>query len=237
MKLNIIYRISDGSYKKNRLEYATKEYCLQNFIYTFVDWETDHLAVLMDNCSEETTNMILKTLPNQQMWWTVQKINGGSSAQSFNLALDYALYLPNDEYVYLCEDDYIHWPESRKVLEEGLQRADYISCYDHPDKYINGHDGGNPHVEDGGEITRVFRTETCHWKLTNSTTMTWATSVRVLKVDETIWRKYTVGQYPRDFDAFIALRNAGRTLATPIPGYSTHTEVDWLTPYRDWRNV
>lgn len=231
--LRVIYRISNGSYKKNRLESATKEHCLDNFLSVF---RGTSVLVLMDGCDEKTTHMV-KGMSNYYGNCTQTEIHAGSSAQSFNAALDVAVTLDESDHVYFVEDDYLHLPKSPDVLMEGLERAHYVSLYDHPDKYINGDDGGNPHVDDGGEITRVFRTQSCHWKLTNSTTMTFATSVRLLKIDAPLWREYTKGTYPRDFEAFIQLRNLGRTLATPIPGYSTHTEVDWLSPYIDWSKV
>ena len=246
MKLTVIYRISNNSYDKKRLPHATKEHCLRNFVKNFL---TPHsmvnqhcsFVILKDGCDETTSEMVNQIvaqhivyghgMPNAQ----VKEVQGGSSAQSFNRALDFALNLPEDEHVYFVEDDYLHLPGSRMILEEGLERAHYVSLYDHLDKYVD--DGGNPYVDDGGEITRVYKTKTCHWKLTNSTTMTFATSVPILRADESVWREHTKGQYPRDFDAFIALRNIGRTVATPIPGYSTHAEIAWLSPFTDWSKV
>ena len=240
--LHIYYRISDGSYKKNRLLNATKQHCLQNLLSApeVQSWPstTIKLRILMDNCKETTQESIIKWLPEQRdaAWWAIQKINGGSSAQSFNAMLDVikSANLPQTDYLLLVEDDYLWSDNWYRLLNEGLERADYVSGYDHLDKYINGTDGGNPLVEDGGEVTRVIKTKSRHWKLTNSTTLTFATKVKVLLEDEPIWRKHTTGTYPRDFDAFMELRNKGRTLITPIPGFSTHTEVDWLSPFIDW---
>ena len=245
MKLTVAYRISNGSYQKNRLPHATKEHCLRNFIEVFKEFNQfydSRLILFMDNCNAETANMILQVLPVQMepnIWWGVVKINGGSSAQSFNRTLDYVMKmgLGDDDCVYFLEDDYLHKPFALTILKQGLERAQYVSLYDHPDKYTNEEDGGNPYVEDGGEVTRVFRTESCHWKLTNSTTMTFAVHFPILKADEPVWRKYTEGTYPQDFHAFMQLRYISRTLATPLPGYSTHTEVDWLSPYTNWSKI
>ena len=56
------------------------------------------------------------------------------------MALDLAL--KQTEGVYFVEDDYLHHPRSYQILIEGLELgADYITLYDHPDKYF---DGGNP---------------------------------------------------------------------------------------------
>ena len=57
-----------------------------------------------------------------------------------------------------------------------------------PDKYINGI---NPYITENSEVTRVYLSKYCHWKLTNSTTMTFAAKVRTLKDDEIIIRGYT----------------------------------------------
>ena len=41
------------------------------------------------------------------------------------------------EWVYLVEDDYLHLPESKARLVQAAEAgiADYLTLYDHPDKY------------------------------------------------------------------------------------------------------
>lgn len=63
--------------------------------------------------------------------------------------------------------------------------------------------GGNPQIENGGEITRLVRTEHFHWKLTNSTTMTFGSKGSTIKKDKQIWEKYLLTSYPRDYDTFV----------------------------------
>lgn len=228
-KLKIYYRISDGSYKKNRLENASKENCYKNFIDVFKNYE---ITVLIDGDLKFDIKNYIK-LSNISF----ENIKEGSGAQSFRYMYLKAINENNDnDFIYFVEDDYFHLENADKILLEGLNRANYVTLYDHPDKYINKVNGGNPFVENGGEITRVILTESSHWKLTNSTTMTFASKVKVLKEDNDIWFKYTEGTYPRDFEAFIELRNKGRSLISSIPGYSTHTEKEWLTPLVNWNN-
>ena len=43
--------------------------------------------------------------------------------------------------------------------------------------------GGNPYCKGGAEDTRVYLTESTHWKITNSTTMTFACFSEILKKD------------------------------------------------------
>ena len=83
----------------------------------------------------------------------------------------------------------------------------------------------------------MFRSESCHWKLTNSTTMTFASRVKTLKEDLGIMKTWTIGTYPDDFKMFLELTDNGRTLITPLPGYSTHGETQWLSPFTDWSKV
>ena len=106
--------------------------------------------------------------------------------------------------------------------------------YDHPDKYLDPSKGGNPYCEGGAEDTRVYLTKTCHWKVTNSTTMTFAARVDVLRETEPILRKWTTATYPEDFKMFLDLRENGHLLISSIPGFSTHGETAWLSPLTDW---
>jgi hypothetical protein len=226
--MQIIYRISDTGYNKVKPAYITNENCLKNFVYVFGN---QNLEVIADNCSKETLQIITKYVhPNK-----ITNISVGHGAGTFNLALDMALGYDDETIVYFVENDYLHKEESPKTLVEGLQLgSDYVSLYDHPDKYI---DGANPFVEGGGELTKVFLSESCHWKLTNSTTMTFASKVKTLREDEEILRSFTSGTHPHDFQMFLELRDKGRSLITPLPGYSTHGETAWLTPLINWNDI
>jgi hypothetical protein len=223
--MKIIYRISDAGYNKVKPDYINNENCLKNFVSVF---SNHNLYIIADNCSEDTLKMITKYVHPHR----IKKVSIGHGAGTFNLALDMALEFDDETIVYFVENDYLHKPGSDKVLIEGLQIGySYVSLYDHPDKYING---ANPFVEDGGEVTRVMLSKSCHWKITNSTTMTFAAQVKTLKEDESILRSHTIGSYPRDFEMFLALREKQHGLITPIPGYSTHGETAWLSPLTDW---
>lgn len=228
-----LYRISDGSNaSKVKLPNATKQHCLENFLKEFPP-EIVHLYADSAKWAYPETLEWLHSLGCK-----VFKTNSKGNSLSFLNVVEEALKLPDTETVYFVEDDYLHLPNSFTVLDEGLQMADYVSLYDHPDKYIPATDGGNPFVEsDGGEVTKVYLSKTTHWKLTNSTTMTFATRVITLREDYDVWRKHCQDNIPHDFDAFIELREKGRSLITPIPGYSTHCEAKWTSPLTDWPTI
>ena len=229
--IKIIYRISDAGYNKIKPHYINNENCLFNATKVF---EKAHWLVIADNTSNKTNQMIEKYVANQD----VQHVSIGHGAGTFNLALDEALKLEDTDEVYFIENDYLHKTNAAEALKDGFNvGADYVSLYDHPDKYINKDKGGNPFVEGGGEVTQVFLGNVSHWKLTNSTAMSFAAAVKTLKNDEEILRKYTKGSYPQDFKMFIELREKGKSLITPIPSYSTHGETQWLAPLIDWNNV
>lgn len=230
--MKIIYRISDAGYNKVKPSYINNENCLKNAIEIFNQQDNDWI-IIADNVSNPTYHMIQSYINQPQS--IIKKVSVGHGAGTFNLALDIALTFEDNEIVYFLENDYLHKSNSHKIIEEGFNTgADYVSLYDHPDKYI---DGANPFVESGGEITRVLLTQSCHWKLTNSTTMTFAAKVKTLREDEKILREFTNGSYPRDFDMFLKLRENQRSLITPIPGYSTHGETAWLSPLTNWSKI
>lgn len=227
--MKILYRISDGSYKKERFQHATKKGCLENFLRHF---PKEEIVMFADNVKDETYYWL------NSYGFELRRTNGGSSAAGFRIVFDEALKLADDEVVYFVEDDYLHLDGSYTAILDGLKKVDYVTLYDHADKYIPRSQGGNPFIEeDGGELTKVFLTKTRHWKLTNSTTMTFASKVKTLREDEPTWRKFTTGTHPHDFHAFLELRDKGRSLASPIPGLSTHCEPMWAAPLIDWENV
>lgn len=228
----VIYRISDAGYNKVKPDYINNENCLKNFVYIFGNRD---IQIIADNCSEDTLKMITKYCHPDR----ITKVSVGHGAGTFNLALDEALKLDNNEVVYFVENDYLHKLESDKVLLEGIELgSDYVSLYLHPDKFISPYKGGNPEVdEDGGYVTKIYKGNTCLYSIFNSTTMTFAAKVSTLKQDEHILREFTQGTYPRDFEMFLELRNKGRILLCPLEAYSTHGETQWLSPFVDWEQI
>tara|TARA_R110001592_G_scaffold58417_5_gene176964 strand:- start:111 stop:821 length:711 start_codon:yes stop_codon:yes gene_type:complete len=230
--MKVIYRISDAGYNKIKPDYISNEKCLANAIKVFDDAEW---SIIADNVSEETNNMIQKHIPRNYIYY----VNEGNGARTFNIALDEAIMGDDeDEIIYFLENDYLHKSGSQKILEEGFKLgASFVSLYDHPDKYLDPKKGGNPYCEGGAEDTRVYLTDSCHWKITNSTTMTFAAKVSTLRANEDILRKHTKTSHPNDFAMFLELREKNQLLITPIPGYSTHGETQWLSPLNDWKKT
>jgi hypothetical protein len=223
--MKIIYRISDSGYNKIKPNYINNENCLKNFVNVF---DNQNLEIIADNCSKETLQMITKYVhPNQ-----ITKVSIGHGAGTFNLALDRALAWDDDEIVYFVENDYIHLPNSYKILKEGFELgADYMNLYLHPDKFLLISQGGNPEVdEDGGYLTKIYRGKTQLFGIFNSTTMTFSSKVKTLREDEDILRKWTNTTHPYDYPMFLELRDKNRILLTPLNTFATHGETAWLSP-------
>ena len=166
--MKILYRISDSGYKKNKPYYVNNTNIFLHFISIFKDYDIIFFA---DNISDNTYNFLLNFIDSSKIIRTSL-----SNAGSFMYALKYAIdnFSDNDK-IYFAEDDYIYLKDAPKIIEEGLDIADYSSGYDHPDKYINYNEGGpNKYIENGGELTRVLITKNKHWKITNSCCMTFA---------------------------------------------------------------
>jgi len=228
--MKIIYRISEGGYPKEKPEYITKINCLKNALTHF---DENDFTLIADGVSEEFKSEIRKIYNGK-----IENVNIGHGAGTFNIALNGIEGLDVNEIVYFLEDDYLHKEGSQKVLESGFDLGmDYVTLYDHPDKYLNPIEGGNPYCEGRAEFTRVYLGEYSHWKLTNSTTMTFAAKVKTLKEDEGILRQWTAGEHPHDFQMFGDLQKKGRRLVSSIPGYSTHGETRWLTPLTNWEKI
>ncbi len=224
MKIKTYYRISDTGYNKVKPEYVNNKNCLLNFINVFQP-SFGELKIYADNTSKETDDMILNVAGIEPI-----KIYQGSSAQSFRHVFEKAI-VENDEntVIYFLENDYIHVNGAKEILLEGIEMgADFCTLYDHPDKYMDADKGGNPEIEGGGEVTKVFKTPSYWFKLTNSTTMTFAATVKTLRRNEYVIRKHTSGIYPTDYQMSIELRSLGETLISPIPSVSTHGETAWL---------
>ncbi|MGF7176516.1 glycosyltransferase [Azospirillum doebereinerae] len=234
--LNVIYRISDGGYPKPKI--ADKRTCLRNFLQT-VGPLPGRMTVVADNCHDETVVMIEREAAEhfgRKDAIRIQRTSLGNGP-SWIHARDLALEHDDAEPFYFIEDDYLHLPGAGATLLEGLERADYVSLYDHADKYKAPALAGNPVVSHGGEVTRLILTASSHWKFTTSTTMTFAVRVGTLRQDKPLFDRFTSSRHPDDFAVFINLITRGRTVLTTVPGRSTHGEPALLSPLVDWAAV
>lgn len=205
----------------------TKKDCFLNFIKVF---GTSDLTVIADNSKQDTVKFLKSYTSNIHL-------SSLGNSKSFMYALDMALHNNDDgDTVYLVEDDYLHLGGAEETILEGIQKADYVSLYDHPDKYMSP--SLNPFVADGGESTKVILTASTHWKFTNSTTMTFAAKVKTLKEDYRFIEPCCNVERPLDFQIFCALLKIGRKLISPIPGQSTHCDhlpsPFFLEKYNQW---
>jgi len=241
--LQVIYRLSTNSYKKERFEFATKEYCLMNFLKHFPR-NIVHLMVDDTNLKLETIG-ILSAMHHEEEFASFTMHTGGSSAGAWRNAVIkmQSLNLADEDYVLFQEDDYLYLPNAQSILMEGAKRADYVAPYLHLDRFIPASKGGNPYIDDAGSfLTRMFKTDNRFWVQVESTTLTFLVNVKAFREDLSVWEKWTLGTYPHDFQAFLELGKTGRTVISPVPTIATHTESAWQSPligtgYKEWKNV
>jgi len=230
----IIYRISDLGYEKEKPNYINNENCLKNASLVFPP-TINKWVLIADNISDETYKMVLKYIPKK----SIKLVSKGNGAQTFNIALDEALKLDDEEIVYFIENDYLHKPNSKTILQDGFNLgADYMTLYVHPDKFISPEKGGNPEVDtDGGYLTKLYKGKYELFWMVNSTTMTFGSKVKTLKEDESILRKWIQKDHPQDYQMFLELRDKGKVLLCPSNSYSTHGETKWLAPFINWEQI
>ncbi len=254
MNLVTIYRISDFSNpEKVKPSYASKEDCLRVYVREFTN---KNLIVLCDNVSEDTYRMVQKYAEKDNIYLT-NNGNTGSFLASLDLAkrISEKEDLPNETIFYFLEDDYLHRRGARKILVEAFEdlKAEYVTLYDHPDKYQNFKDPryvwGHGMVdveEDGirkpgiiyneGKQGTIYVSKSTHWRTVDSTTMTWATTAKNVKEDfEDLWSLHYGQPLPMGGATFKMLAEKGKKLYSPITAYSTHAEEKWMAYFVDWK--
>ncbi len=152
----------------------------------------------------------------------------GTEAGSFLRMLDHVekLDLHPNTIVYFLEDDYLHRPGWVDILFEGFSlEADYVTLYDHQDKYTM-----YPKL-----TSQIFATKSCHWRVTPSTTNTYAMKFRTLIESMAIHRRFSEGRkISADHDKFCCLGKKGAKLISSMPGWSTHVDPEHISPCIDW---
>ncbi len=217
---------SDISAHKNRFPGFSHEKCYENLLAT-LDPSRVHLTFLLDTFHPTSKLHFVK----RQCKYPVIEISEGTETGSFLKLLDYVenLHFNDDTIIYFLEDDYLHRPGWVDVLLEGftIEEASYVTLFDHRDKYFL------PAYQD--LKAKIFHTSRCHWRTTPSTTNTYAMRFKTLKSHMQMHRGFSEGRkITADHEKFLSLAKIGGTLISPIPGWSTHVEVEYASPCFNW---
>ena len=246
----LLYRISSKVNAKPRVAGFSKMACLDNLLDAFPGYR---MICIADNCDAETVALL-----ERKGFFKLEVTRLGQAASFYHLVRLAMETLHDEDIVYFIEDDYLHVPDSGKILEEGIQVFDYVTLYDHPDKYGVFGKGRNPYVDDGklSEVTQLYKGAFALWRTTNSTTHTFACRVKTLKEDRWVWLgKLKLRPRLQDFYDWIFLTRPGfhggrlkaklllrqtmarlaglagfrkRTLGVPVPSASAHLEAGYL---------
>lgn len=221
--------VSKISQHKKRLSGFSREKCFANLLST-IDRNQANLTLILDAFYGKLEDYFLASYSDEKLI----SIQAGTEALSFLLLLDYIASLPlhPDTVIYIVEDDYLHRPGWIDMMREGfsLPDVDYLTLYDHRDKYF---------LPSYSKLTsQLFVSPHSHWRTTPSTTNTFATRFRTLLEDLSVHRRFSRNRsITADHAKFCCLRRKGRVLVSPIPGYSTHCEIEYASPCVDWEGM
>ncbi len=250
MTLHIYYRHTSvaRSSGKARPPWFSHANCLVNLLDTISDHLRDgsvRLNVLFDgNEAEMQADFAMGQVaqhiaaqPSAANAITERRIQGGTQRTAWRACIgivkdDAETRVASGDLVYLLENDYLHMPgwvdEVLALRSQGIE-WDYLTLYDHPDKYPNQCD----HVDAAryhALPARLFASSRRHWRTTPSTCASYVLSRETFLRDHSVLR---LGLY--DLRLFRLLTTfKRRTLISPLPGMSTHCMAGLLSPIVDW---
>ena len=224
-KIHIFYRHYnvEGTDFRNRPHWFDFEKCFINLLNTIKDKNVD-LHLIMDGSID---NNFIKKYKDK---YTLHSIKAGSDYGSYLETYKYikTLNLGDNDLLYFLENDYLHvegWVEKIIDLFSTYDDLNYVSLYDHGDKYWH------PNYDD--LVSKVFVSNTHHWRTMISTCGSYVISKKIFEEDEDV---NTGG--PGDHDKFLHLSKIrNRFILTPVPGLSTHCMEFLLSPTIDWKKI
>jgi hypothetical protein len=229
---------------KDRPDWFSYESCLVNLLSTISSGPKDvyvKFHLIFDGSEDSFNNNFCSNyLPieekkiSENLTCKTILINAGSGSRSSQLTLDYISEqsYKNNELVYILENDYLHtqcWIENvRDIYQSGIS-FDYLSLYDHGDKYQ--HNIGF-HERYLSLKSKIYVCKKLHWRTIPSTCFSFITAPNIVKNDTGIFKIFY------DMWAFRILRNIkGRQILSALPGQSTHCMSEYLSPAVDWEKI
>jgi hypothetical protein len=223
--MDIIYRCSEDILTRNYRPKGTlpkwldKRKCFKSFINSLKSSHNNHTIYIIHDGPFGPLEEYIKSFNIN-----IQNINYSNPANSLLFCLNFGKSLKNDN-IYFLEDDYLHLPNAINILEEGIEKFQLISGYDHPDRYTRIDDITYKQEE-------ISITKSSHWRTAEATTHTFIVSKNIseIVIDEAI-------KFPSADREFF--RNLYKTknirLWQTIPGVITHVTNMFSSPLINWK--
>ena len=214
----------EGSNNKTRPKWFDYEKCFINFLNTTQGKNVD-IHVVMDGKID--TNWISK----YKQYYTPHEIVGGNIT---NVTLGVYNVVKNlecneNDLIYILENDYLHvngWVDKVTDLFKTFNGLNYISLYDHNDKYTWMH-----LYED--LVSKIFTTSTHHWRTVPNTCGSYICTKKLFLEDYDV-QTTIIG----DANKWLHLEQTkGRFMLSALPGLSTHCMDTLLSPTIDWEKI
>jgi len=220
MKIYIYYRHTSNHIVRNRPSWFSFENCWKNLLNTTYKKENINITLALDG---DINNDFTKNYKDR---FTLFPTDYNSSLISYRELLKYikGIKMDKDDLIYFVENDYLHidnWVDKVIDLFSCYKTLNYVSLYDHNDKYMPGYDD---------LVSKIITSNTHHWRTTPSTCGTFIMTRDLFDKDIDVWES-TVG----DHNTFMYLnQERQRYVLTPIPGLATHCMGGLMSPTIDW---
>lgn len=218
---------------KARPDWFTYEVCFRNILSTIrSDPQAQRVTftIMFDGSVEKfQEDFVSRYHANPDLGLQLQFLAAGSDKVSAFLTLHHIAAQKHDDgdLVYMVENDYMHrpgWVSRLFELYESKLQFNYVSLYDHADKYFLA-------MYEGLEA-RIHHTANQHWRTAPSTCGSFIA---------------TAAQFRQDFDVMTSglpdyaffqsvVNDRQRVLLTPVPGLSTHCMAGYLSPTVRWED-
>lgn len=176
--------------------------------------------------------------------------NEASVRETFRLADD----LPDEDWVYFCEDDYLHVPQTFEVIQDFIRNGRRCSMQYRPrirsfasfidpgarDLVIFPPDYPDRYLGKNRRFSFVFHGERWHWRQISNVTFTFMLKLSTFRR----FRKLLEFSATGANDAHLSRRMFGRYHffgramgVSPMPALSTHMHLTTMSPVVDWETL
>jgi hypothetical protein len=222
MKMDIIYRCCESEvsppFKFIRPNWFDKLNCLHTFLNS-VESSKDCISSVTF-LHDGPKGKLAESIPNNfNVKFVNYKNNEKSLLETFNIADSLS-----GDMIYFVEDDYLHLNHSIRVIYNGVKQLKLVNGYDHLDRYIRDDD-----ISKDKESITFLNSTNCHWRTSESTCCTWASTRDMWNVIRDSARHYKL----EDRKFFRNLYKNNIRLWVPMPGVTTQVD-DKLSPGIKW---